>query len=130
MTQPSPTPDDVRRLFDEASDGPWFVEPQDELNAAIYPLTVKNADWALAEVYGDVVELPADANARFIAAARSGWPADRERADRAEAALAFYADPDGDGYDVIVTDYGLSTDNGDIIKDRGAIARTALENRT
>lgn len=43
-----------------------------------------------------------------------------------EEALRFYADPGLDGYDVAVTDYGLSTEEGHIIKDGGAIARAAL----
>lgn len=41
-------------------------------------------------------------------------------------ALRFYADPTLDGYDVHVTDYGLSTDDGHIIKDGGEKARAAL----
>jgi len=44
----------------------------------------------------------------------------------AREALEFYADRDYDGYSVHVTDYGLSTDNGDIIKDGGERARQAL----
>ena len=41
-------------------------------------------------------------------------------------ALEFYADPDNDGYRVEVTNYGLSTEDGEIIKDTGARARAAL----
>jgi hypothetical protein len=46
--------------------------------------------------------------------------------DRLREALAFYADKDGDGYDVAVTNYGLSTDVGPIIRDAGEIARAVL----
>jgi flagellin-like hook-associated protein FlgL len=41
-------------------------------------------------------------------------------------ALEFYADRDGDGYDVMVTDYGLSTETGEIIQDRGERAQAAI----
>ncbi len=133
------TPDDVRRLFDEATPGGWIAAAKPSMHGwpivsgegrMIASMNYVHHSAIDPKVPGDVAfNRESKANAAFIAAARSGWPADRERADRAEAALAFYADPDGDGYDVIVTDYGLSTDNGDIIKDRGAIARTALENR-
>lgn len=44
----------------------------------------------------------------------------------AREALAFYADPTLDGYDVMVTNYGLSTEEGAIIRDKGDIARAAL----
>ena len=43
------------------------------------------------------------------------------------AALEFYADREFDGYDVRVTDYGLSMDTGHIIKDGGDVAIAALE---
>jgi len=52
-----------------------------------------------------------------------------EAADRIEAlegALEFYADRDYDGYDVNITDFGLSTEEGHIIQDRGERARAAL----
>lgn len=42
-------------------------------------------------------------------------------------ALEFYADRQYDGYDVAVTDYGLSTEGGPIIKDAGDKARAALD---
>ena len=58
------------------------------------------------------------------------------RADRLEAqeallkeameALRFYADEHYDGYDVCITDYGLSTENGPIITDGGDRARATL----
>lgn len=53
-----------------------------------------------------------------------------ERIAELEAALTFYADRGEDGYNVTVTDYGLSTDNGHIIKDGGQIARSALNGET
>lgn len=46
--------------------------------------------------------------------------------ERLREALAFYADKPSTGYDVYITDYGLSTDVGAIIKDAGFIARAAL----
>ena len=41
-------------------------------------------------------------------------------------ALEFYADRDYSGYDVEITDYGLSMTVGEIIKDAGDKARAAL----
>lgn len=41
-------------------------------------------------------------------------------------ALEFYADRSLDGYDVQVTDYGLSTERGVILQDGGDIARAAI----
>lgn len=41
-------------------------------------------------------------------------------------ALRFYADPSFDGYDVDVSDYGLSMKTGSIIKDAGDKARAAI----
>lgn len=62
---------------------------------------------------------------------------DRKRRDEAEArvkalseALEFYADRGFDGYDVGVTDYGLSIEAGEIIKDGGERARAALQENT
>lgn len=46
------------------------------------------------------------------------------------AALEFYADRGLDGYDVGVTDYGLSIEAGEIIKDGGERARAALQENT
>ena len=45
---------------------------------------------------------------------------------RLRAALAFYSDEHNCGYDVGVTNYGLSCDVGEIIRDGGNIARAAL----
>ncbi len=97
MTQPSPTPDDVRRLFDEATPGPWEVSG-DKYECNDWRIVIRHGVECIGSI-GNMAatsdhkptakrwkrEMPA--NARFIAAARSGWPADRERADRAEAAL-------------------------------------------
>lgn len=41
-------------------------------------------------------------------------------------ALEFYADKNGDGYDVMPTNYGFSTEEGPIVRDGGDIARAAL----
>lgn len=46
--------------------------------------------------------------------------------DDLRAALEFYADRDGDGYRVDVTNYGLSTEEGEIVRDGGQRARDAL----
>ena len=48
--------------------------------------------------------------------------------ERLRAALRFYADEGLDGYDVDVTNYGVSTETGNIIRDAGKIARAALAN--
>ena len=45
---------------------------------------------------------------------------------KAEEALAFYEDKNGNGYDVEITDYGLSVKTGEIIKDAGDRARATL----
>ena len=45
---------------------------------------------------------------------------------KAVRALEFYADPTYSGYDVCITDYGLSVDRGCIIQDDGDRARTTL----
>ncbi|MBY6005390.1 hypothetical protein KUV62_15805 [Salipiger bermudensis] len=47
-------------------------------------------------------------------------------ARRVVEALEFYADRSFDGYDVEITDYGISMSVGDIIKDGGDKARAAL----
>ena len=49
-----------------------------------------------------------------------------EAAEKLAEAMSFYADKNGDGYDVMVTNYGLSTDEGPIVQDGGDIARAAL----
>ncbi|WP_156360215.1 hypothetical protein [Sphingomonas sp. Leaf226] len=46
--------------------------------------------------------------------------------DDLRGVLEFYADRDGDGYQVDVTNYGLSTEEGEIVRDRGERARAAL----
>lgn len=50
----------------------------------------------------------------------------RAEVARLREALEFYADKAFDGYDVSITDYGLSTELGEIIKDGGDRARAAL----
>jgi hypothetical protein len=51
--------------------GPWRAEKQKpgECNPDIYPFSVQSEEWTVAEVYGDVAALDAEANARLIAAA-------------------------------------------------------------
>lgn len=46
--------------------------------------------------------------------------------DALREALRFYADEGFDGYDVEITDYGISMSVGEIIKDGGDRARAAL----
>lgn len=97
----------------------WFYDPQED----------KVTDCRLQ----DMIRALTPANALAAQAARD----ERMRAEgaaKAEArnaklveALKFYADPDLDGYDVSVTNYGLSTEDGPIIKDGGDIARAALK---
>lgn len=50
----------------------------------------------------------------------------RAEVARLREALEFYADKAFDGYDVSITDYGLSTELGEIIKDGGDRARAVL----
>lgn len=75
--------------------------------------------------------LPADALAAQAARdermRKEGAQAAEARIAKLVEALKFYADPDLDGYDVSVTNYGLSTEDGPIIKDGGDIARAALK---
>lgn len=47
--------------------------------------------------------------------------------ERLRKALEFYADRGFDGYDVDLHSYGLGMEKGEIIKDGGDIARSALE---
>lgn len=77
----------------------------------------------------------AEAAAFYASTDASTWQAkamhEESRADRAEALLReavvrFYADERMDGYDVHVTDYGLSAEVGPIIEDAGKTARAAL----
>jgi len=49
-----------------------------------------------------------------------------EAAEKMAEALAFYADKDCSGYDVTVTDYGLSMEKGAIVLDAGDTAIAAL----
>ena len=72
-----------------------------------------------------LIEQRDDAIARAEAAEDAHLAAE-DHADVLAEALTFYADEAGDGYDVMVTNYGLSIDNGDIIKDDGQIAKAAL----
>lgn len=51
----------------------------------------------------------------------------REQNRKLREALEFYADRDYIGYDVEVTDYGISLTVGKVIKDAGNKARAALE---
>lgn len=94
-------------------------------------------DWAIVTgPGGGIVSNVNDAeqpNARFIAAARDLVPAMADRLEAQEAllfeameTLRFYADEHYDGYDIHITDYGLSTENGPIIKDSGERARATL----
>ena len=69
----------------------------------------------------------------LIRRARDLVPAMADRLEAQEAllkeameALRFYADEHYDGYDVCITDYGLSTENGPIIADSGDLARATL----
>lgn len=49
---------------------------------------------------------------------------------RLRGALGFYSDDNGDGYDVEITDYGLSASKGEVIIDGGERARAALKGDT
>ena len=67
-----------------------------------------------------------EAQSTALTAAHEALDAQRERIAELEGALEFYADRRFDGYDVNITDYGISMDTGPIIKDAGDIARAAL----
>lgn len=102
----TPTPGDLRAWADrvcspESSEAEWAD--------LFMPLSVEAA--AIARLAADTLE---------------ALEASRAREARLREALEFYADRDLDGYDVHVTDYGMSTDNGRIIKDHGERARAAL----
>ena len=72
------------------------------------------------------VAIKIDAQSTALTAAHEALDAQRERIAELEGALEFYADRRFDGYDVNITDYGISMDTGPIIKDAGDIARAAL----
>ncbi len=89
MTQPSPTPDDVRactcgevagedwRCHHHGAFSPWHLAG--EIMKAARRDCITQSDGA------EMTDWQFDVLIPLIAAARSGWPADRERADRAEA---------------------------------------------
>lgn len=54
----------------------------------------------------------------------------RAENERLRAALEFYADRNFNGYEIDISDYGLSMRTGEIIKDAGDQARAALAERT
>ena len=116
---------DLRKLLDECTEGPWAVRMCDIDSDQC------NYDQILADAsFMGVAELAAvnhfflahEANARLIALA----PDLAAALLKAEEALEFYGDKDLDGYDVGVTNYGLSTEVGKIIKDGGERARATL----
>ena len=59
---------------------------------------------------------------------RRATPADdlRRENEGLRTALEFYADRNFNGYEIDISDYGLSMKTGAIIKDEGEIARAAL----
>jgi len=58
---------------------------------------------------------------------KNGEQSMKAEIERLRAALLFYADESADGYNINITNYGLSTEEGAIIVDAGNIARIALE---
>lgn len=70
-------------------------------------------------------------NELYAHRARANAAIDATQTREAElvAALEFYADRDSDGYRVDVTNYGLSTEEGEIVRDGGARARAAVNAR-
>lgn len=84
----------VERLFAETTPGPWRVDKRDEerweiVGRPTWPAIRfgKKGEWGIATIDDLGEDYPKErrANARFIATAREGWPADRARADAAEA---------------------------------------------
>jgi hypothetical protein len=83
----------------------------------VYVTDVEQLDGVVWRVQACSVPLATAPEVRLVPAARIA---------ALEAALLFYSDPNGDGYDAMVTDYGLSQQLGPIIRDAGERARAAL----
>ena len=108
---------DLKQLLGESAEGPW--------------VSLMGTDQYLIWSGGgrQVGTAPISANARLIALAPTLAQETldlRAKVARLRDALEFYADKAFDGYDVSITDYGLSTELGEIIKDGGDRARAAL----
>lgn len=122
---------DLRKLLDEVTPGPWKAH-EFKCSFSIFQREVKPGYQSrIADVIywgsGNInpqnpMREDADANARLIVLA----PDLAAALLKAEEALEFYGDKDLDGYDVGVTNYGLSTEVGKIIKDGGERARATL----
>jgi len=63
---------------------------------------------------------------RSVRAILAATPTPPTMSEDLREVLEFYADRDGDGYRVDVTNYGLSTEEGEIVRDGGKRARAAL----
>lgn len=119
---------DLRKLLDECTVGPWEITDRKiTKHGGAYDL-ISGLIWddfarvAVRFDYDDADSPTGIANARLIALA----PDLADALLNAEEALEFYGDKDLDGYDVGVTNYGLSTEVGKIIKDGGERAHVAL----
>lgn len=120
--------DEIQKDRETGTPGPWHIgsnNPSRVFDLAGNPVIQRDPSFRDAE--------RCEANARRIArvpeleeaylaltaenAELKKWVAELE------AALKFYADPDLNGYEIHVTNYGLSTEEGHIIKDAGDKAR-------
>lgn len=115
---------DLRKLLDEATPGPWAVKrdkrtwgwvdvvgPSFSVGGPTRATNLSVADEAKRLTDARLIALAPDLAAALL---------------KAEEALEFYGDKELDGYDVGVTNYGLSTEVGEIIKDGGERARATL----
>ena len=119
---------DLRKLLDEATPAPWNIGGRKNPKSGGAVAMVNSPLWGnFARVVVRFDDEEADdagglANARLIAMA----PDLAAALLKAEEALAFYEDKNGNGYDVEITDYGLSVKTGEIIKDAGDRASATL----
>ena len=130
---------DLEQLLTAATPGPWFSYEWSH-DLSIYQSGTKPAYqgriadviyWSENHSGGrcNPLKRHAQANARLIAFAPTLAQEVldlRAEVARLREALEFYADKAFDGYDVSITDYGMSTELGEIITDGGDRARAAL----
>lgn len=107
-------------MSDSKDDGSWYVK-HDAIHQS--PKLISHVNGTRTVSLGFPVLLPSEwVGAEALETVVHVWNAH----DALVEALEFYADRDGDGYRVDVTNYGLSTEEGDIVKDGGDRARAAL----
>lgn len=95
----------------------WLGGPHQGLSFAGGP-SGKEIEYIRADV--------ARANAELAVAEVQRLRTERDALRAAVETLRFYADEGYDGYNICITDYGLSTEDGPIIEDAGERARATL----